>query len=44
MEHYERREQKIEAKRKKIPKHGRNIGVIYKNALEKRAESKPNEK
>lgn len=37
MEKYERREQKLEAKRSRIPKHGRDIGVVYRNALEKRA-------
>ena len=36
MKRYERREQKLEAKKNRIPKHGKNIGVVYKNALEKR--------
>lgn len=36
MEKYERREQKLEAKKARIPKHGRNVGVVYRNALEKR--------
>ena len=36
MERYERREQKIDAKKNRIRKHGRNIGVVYRNALEKR--------
>jgi hypothetical protein len=37
MERYERREKKLESKRNKMKKHGRNIGIIYKNALDKRA-------
>lgn len=36
MEKYERREKKLEAKKNRIPKHGKNIGVIYKNSLQKR--------
>ncbi len=34
------RERKLEARKNKIAKHGKNIGVIYQNALEKRARSK----
>jgi len=33
---YERREQKLVAKRKRMPKHGKNIGVIYTNSAEKK--------
>ena len=36
MERYKRREQKLEVKKNRMPKHGRNVGVVYKNALEKR--------
>lgn len=36
MERYERREQKLKAKKSRIPKHSKNIGMIYKNAIEKR--------
>lgn len=37
MERYERREQKLGAKKRRVPKHNKNIGVIYRNALGKRA-------
>lgn len=37
MERYKRREQKLGAKKSRIPKHGKNIGANYKNALEKRS-------
>ena len=36
MEKYKRREQRLETKKRMIPKHGRNIGEVYKNALDKR--------
>ena len=36
MERYKRREQKLEARRRRIKKHGKNIGEIYRNALERR--------
>ena len=34
------RYRKLESRQKRMKKHGKNIGVIYKNALEKRATSK----
>lgn len=34
------RERKLESKRTRIKKHGKNIGVVYQNALEKRARGK----
>ncbi len=34
------RERKLEARRTKMKKHGRNLGIVYKNALEKRARGK----
>jgi len=41
MERYERREQKLEAKKSRVAKHGKNIGVNYRNALEKRTIKRP---
>jgi len=32
---YERREKKLESKRKRMKKHGRNIATIYKTLLQK---------
>lgn len=37
MRRYERREKKLEAKRERIPKHGKNTGTVYRNAIERRA-------
>ena len=36
MEKWQRREKKIESKRNRMPKHGKGLGTVYKNALEKR--------
>jgi hypothetical protein len=33
---WERREKKLKSRKQRMPKHGKNIGVIYKNAWEKR--------
>jgi len=30
------RERKLESRKSRIPKHGKNIGMVYRNALEKR--------
>lgn len=32
----ERREKKLRRKQERIPKHGKNLGKIYKDAVEKR--------
>ena len=36
MERYERREKKLDSKKNKMKKHGKNLATIYKNALDKR--------
>lgn len=35
---WERREKKIESKKSRIKKHGKSLGYIYKNSIEKRLE------
>jgi hypothetical protein len=37
MERWERREQKKQSQRSKMPKHGKTIGKIYKDVVEKNA-------
>lgn len=33
---WERREKKLENAKKRIPKHGKSLGQVYKNAIDKR--------
>ena len=39
--HYQRREKKRQAERRRIKKHGKNISVVYRNAILKRAATIP---
>jgi hypothetical protein len=34
---YERREKKLDKQKRRMPKHGKGISEVYKNATEKRA-------
>ena len=37
---YERRERKLESRKKRIPKHSKELGELYANAILKRAKVK----
>ena len=36
----EKREERLKKKKEKIPQHGKNLGKIYKDAVEKRVKEK----
>lgn len=38
----ERREKKLQKKKEKMPQHGKTLGRVYKNAVERKAKSSGN--